>query len=351
MSTPYQAISELNERSREVFRQIVESYLLNGDPVGSKFLSSNLPLKLSPASVRNVMSDLEAHGLIRAPHTSAGRLPTDRGLRLFVDGLLEFGDLTASERAAIEARLVSEDMNLEGALTQATQMLSGLSHCAGVVLASKADKAVRHVEFLVLEPGKALCVLVAEDGSVENRIVEIPPGLTPAALERAGNYLNTHIRGCTLNEARKRLGRDMQRVRAELDEASARVIEAGFADWGGGDDTQKTLIVRGRGNLLEDIDANSDLELIRTLFDDIEQKGDLVHLLELAEKADGVRIFIGSESNLYSLSGSSIIAAPYRDSEHKIIGVLGIIGPMRLNYARIVPMVDYTAQVISRFLP
>jgi len=351
MSNHFQAIAELSERSREIFRQIVESYLLTGDPVGSKFLSANLPLKLSPASVRNVMHELEQRGLIHAPHTSAGRMPTDHGLRLFVDGLLEIGDLGGDERAAIEARLKAEGMDFDGALTKATEMLSGLSHCAGVVLASKANKTVSHVEFVALEPGRALTVIVADDGTVENRILDIPSGFTPAALIEAGNYLNTRIRGCSLDEARVKLTHDMKSVRAELDEVSARIIETGLAEWGGGEEAQKTLIVRGRGNLLDDFNAQSDLERIRNLFDDLEQKNDLIQLLELAERADGVRIFIGSESNLFSLSGSSIIAAPYHDAQNKIIGVLGIIGPTRLNYARIVPMVDYTAQAISRFLP
>ncbi len=351
MSSQFQAIAELSERSREIFRQIVESYLLTGDPVGSKYLSAKLPVKLSPASVRNVMSELESQGLIHAPHTSAGRMPTDHGLRLFVDGLLEIGDLGGEERAAIEARLKDEEMDFEGALTKATEMLSGLSHCAGVVLASKANKTVNHVEFIALGPGKALTVIVADDGSVENRILDIPSGFTPSALTEAANYLNTRIRGCSLDEARSKLLHDMKSVRAELDEVSTRIIEAGLADWGGGEEAQKTLIVRGRGNLLEDVNAAGDLERIRNLFDELEQKNDLIQLLELAEQAEGVRIFIGSESNLFSLSGSSIIAAPYHDAQNKIIGVLGIIGPTRLNYARIVPMVDYTAQAISRFLP
>jgi heat-inducible transcriptional repressor len=343
-------LAELNARSRDIFRQIVDTYLDTGAPVGSRYISQHLPLTLSPASVRNVMSDLEQLGLIYAPHTSAGRIPTDQGLRLFVDGLLEVGDLPEADRQAIKARLEARDRDSEAALTRTTEMLSGLSHCAGVVLASKSDKPVRHVEFLPLEPGQALTILVFEGGAVENRVIKTPKGLPSSVLIEAGNYLNAHFKGLTLAEGRDRLMAERDALRRELDELTARVVETGLADWAGGD-VHKTLIVRGRANLLDDLDAVNDLERVRHLFDDMEQKEDLIQLLGLAEIAQGVRIFIGSESKLFSLSGSSIIAAPYRDSKHRIVGVLGIIGPTRLNYGRIVPMVDYTAQLMSRFIP
>ncbi|PLX35152.1 MAG: heat-inducible transcriptional repressor HrcA [Hyphomicrobiales bacterium] len=350
MSTDFQAFNEISERSREIFRRIVEAYLETGEPVGSKTISARLPMSLSPASIRNVMSDLEARGLVQAPHTSAGRMPTDQGLRMFVDGMLEIGDLPQEERRVIETQFSGTGRDLEDALTDATRMLSGLSHCAGVVLASKTVKVIRHVEFVALEPGKALVVLVAEDGSVENRVIDTPPGLTPSALIEAANYLNTHITGCTLQAARRKLRQALDQDQRDLDQLAAEVIKTGIAEWSGHAE-DKTLIVRGQANLLEDMGAAGNLERIRTLFEDLERKKDLIQLLGLAENADGVRIFIGSENNLFSLSGSSIIAAPYHDAERRIIGVLGIIGPTRLNYARIVPIVDYTAQVLSRFLP
>jgi heat-inducible transcriptional repressor len=347
------ALSGLDRRSREIFRRIVESYLDTGEPVGSRNLSRMLPVSLSPASVRNVMADLEQLGLVYAPHTSAGRLPTEYGLRFFVDALLEIGDLSADERRQIETQVKARDHSrtVESVLAEASQALSGLSRGAGVVLAGKADLRLKHIEFIRLEPTRALVVLVGEDGSVENRIVDIDAGTTPSALIEASNYLNTHLRGRTLTEARGDLERRQQASRAELDRLTARVVDAGIASWAETREGRpETLIVRGRANLLEDVTASEDLERIRLLFDDLETQRELIRLLGNAETGDGVRIFIGSENQLFSLSGSSLVVSPYRDSEQRIVGVLGVIGPTRLNYARIVPMVDYTAKVVSRIL-
>ncbi len=344
-------LQKLNERSRTIFREIVESYLTTGDPVGSRNLARHLPMTLSPASVRNVMSDLEALGLIYAPHTSAGRLPTESGLRLFVDGLLEVGDLTEDERRAIEAQIgVKREKKLEQVLIEAGEMISGLSACAGVVLADKQVAKLKHIEFVQLEPGKALVVLVGEDQDVENRVISVPPGLTPSALIEAGNYLNARIRGLSLNEARARLEKEQATAKAELDTLTQKVIEAGLATWSGALDGKQSLIVRGQANLLKDVSGLENLERIRQLFDDFETKRDLAQLLGLAERGDGVHIFIGSENKLFSLSGSSLIVAPFKDERHKIVGVLGVIGPTRLNYARIIPMVDYTARLVGRVL-
>ncbi len=346
-------LRDLDQRSREIFRRVVESYLETGEPVGSRNLSRMLPMALSPASVRNVMSDLERAGLIFAPHTSAGRLPTDRGLRFFVDAMLEIGDLTAEERVSIEAQVrgSGRTASMESVLTEASQMLSGLSRGAGVVLTAKADMVLKHIEFVRIEPTRALVVLVAENGAVENRLVDLPAGLPPSALAEASNYLNAHIRGRTLSEARAELERDISRHRAELDALTQKVVDTGLASWSqasGG--RPETLIVRGRANLLEDLRALEDLERVRLLFEDLETKQDLIQLLGLADSGDGVRIFIGSENKLFSMSGSSLVAAPYRDSEQRVVGVVGVIGPTRLNYARIVPMVDYTARLVSRML-
>jgi len=346
-------LAELNARSREIFRAIVESYLDSGEPVGSRNISRALQISLSPASVRNVMSDLEMLGLIYAPHTSAGRLPTELGLRFFVDALLEVGDLAASERQSIEARLgpQSSPQSMEGVLDQASTLLSGLSRGAGLVLASKSDMRIRHIEFVRLEPMRVLIILVGENGSVENRVVAIDEDIPPSALVEAGNYLNARIQGRTLAEVRDEISRTRSALEAELDTLSQRVVEAGLATWSGvAGDKPPTLIVRGQANLLEDLTALDDLERIRVLFDDLEKKNDIIELLGHAERADGVRIFIGSENKLFSLSGSSVVAAPYRDANEKIVGVLGVIGPTRLNYARIVPVVDYTAQLVSRLL-
>ncbi|WP_244300866.1 heat-inducible transcriptional repressor HrcA [Roseibium hamelinense] len=347
------SLSDLDKRSREIFRSIVETYLETGEPVGSRNVSRSLNMSLSPASVRNVMADLEHMGLLHAPHTSAGRLPTEIGLRFFVDALLEVGDLSQDERRQIDVQVKASQRanSSEQVLTEASQLLSGLSMGAGVVLTHKSDMRLKHIEFVRIEPLKALAVLVGEDGSVENRVLDLPAGLPSSALVEASNYLNAQLQGRTLAELRRELEKVRDADQAELDELSRKVVDAGLAIWAG--DNQKdpgTLIVRGRSNLLTDLEAAEDLERIRLLFDDLETKRDLIQLLGLAESGDGVRIFIGSENNLFSLSGSSLVVSPYRDSNQRIVGVLGVIGPTRLNYARVIPMVDYTARLVSRIL-
>jgi len=347
------SLRQLNERSREIFKRIVETYLTTGEPVGSRNLSRALPMTLSPASVRNVMSDLESLGLIYAPHTSAGRLPTQTGLRLFVDGLLEVGDISLEERNQIESRIAGSGRRraVEELLGEAGEMLSGLSRCAGVVLVDKHSKRLKQVEFVSLGKGRALAVLVGEEGDVENRIVALPDGLPLSSLREATNYLNARIGGLTLAEARARIEREIEERRAQLDALTASIVTAGLATWSGDGDERKSLIVCGRSHLLEDVRVMEDLERVRLLFEDLDTKTDLIQLLGLAEGAEGVRIFIGSENKLFSLSGSALIVSPFEDTEQKIVGVLGVIGPTRLNYARIIPMVDYTAKLLGRLVP
>ena len=346
------SLAQLNERSREIFRQIVESYLATGEPVGSRNLSRILPMTLSPASVRNVMSDLEQLGLVYAPHTSAGRLPTETGLRFFVDALMQIGDLTEHDRKAIEAQVAGagQSKSLEAVLTEASGLLSGLSRAAGVVLTAKSNQRLKHIEFVRLEPERALVVLVTEDGQVENRVLNIPVGLPTSALIEAANFLNARIRGRTLAEVRAEIEQRLKQGQAELDQLTQKIIAAGLASWSGGESDERKLIVRGQAHLLEDLKALADLERVRLLFDDLETRREVIDLLGRAEQAEGVRIFIGSENKLFSLSGSSTIVAPYHDASGHIVGVLGVIGPTRLNYARIVPMVDYTAKVVSKLL-
>ncbi len=347
------SLRQLNERSREIFKRIVETYLSTGEPVGSRNLSRALPMTLSPASVRNVMSDLESLGLIYAPHTSAGRLPTQLGLRLFIDGLLEFGDISVEERNQIESRIAGSGRRraIEELLGEAGELLSGLSRCAGLVLVDKHSKRLKQVEFVNLDQGRALAVLVGEDGDVENRIIALPEGLPLSSLREASNYLNARIGGLTLAEARARIESEIEDRRAQLDELTASIVTEGLATWSGEGEDRKSLIVCGRAHLLEDVRAMEDLERVRLLFEDLDTKTDLIHLLGLAERADGVRIFIGSENKLFSLSGSALIVSPFEDTEQKIVGVLGVIGPTRLNYARIIPMVDYTAKLLGRLVP
>jgi heat-inducible transcriptional repressor len=350
---PLLGVSEFNERSREIFRRIVESYLLTGEPVGSRSLSRQLPMQLSPASIRNIMSDLEQMGLLASPHTSAGRVPTQRGLRLFVDGLLEVGDISADERNAFQSQMRDDDETIEDLLGKATAALSGLSQCAGLVVAPKRNAPLKHIEFVNLGGDQALTVLVFEDSTVENRMIRMPAGMTPSALAEASNFLNAKMRGRTLEQVREDITQELDAARTELGALSQQLIEAGLATWSSNDgDTwsHRTLIVRGQSNLLERVEELQDLERIRLLFNDLENKEDMLHLLELTKEAEGVRIFIGSESNLFSLSGSSVIAAPYFGATHKIVGAIGVIGPTRLNYARIIPMVDYTAKIIGELL-
>jgi heat-inducible transcriptional repressor len=344
------SLAQLNERSREIFRQIVESYLTTGEPVGSRNISRLITTPLSPASVRNVMSDLEQLGLVYAPHTSAGRLPTELGLRFFVDALMEIGDLSEDERRDMEAKMAASGTSLDAVLNEASGMLSGLTHSAGVVLTAKSNIRLKHIEFVRLEPERALVVLVSEDGQVENRVLNVPAGLPTSALTEASNFLNAHVRGRTLAEAKAELEKAIEAGKAALDRLVQKVVEAGLASWSGGDGENRRLLVRGHANLLDDLKALEDLERVRLLFDDLETKRGVIDLLGRAELADGARIFIGSENKLFSLSGSSTIAAPYRDGAGRIIGVIGVIGPTRLNYARVIPMVDYTAKVVSRLI-
>ncbi|GJD46320.1 Heat-inducible transcription repressor HrcA [Methylobacterium cerastii] len=346
-----QALAALNERAREIFRQIVEGYLSTGEPMGSRNLARILPMALSPASIRNVMSDLEQAGLIFAPHTSAGRLPTELGLRFFVDAMLELGDVGREEQERIEAqmRAAASGHTFASVLAEASSLLSGVSRGAGVVLTTKTNVQLKHIEFVRLDPARALVVLVSDDGSVENRLLDLPPGLPASALQEASNYLNARLHGRTLGGLRAEIEAGRQAMKRELDAITERLVDAGLAVSVGPTEARQ-LIVRGQANLLDDLRAIEDLERMRLLFSDLETQKDVIDLLARAEGGDGVRIFIGSENKLFSLSGSSLIAAPFRDGSQTIVGVVGVIGPTRLNYARIVPMVDYTARVVSRMM-
>jgi heat-inducible transcriptional repressor len=348
---PEDFLAVLNSRSQDIFKKLVEQYLATGAPVGSRDLSRLLSLGLSPASVRNVMADLEDLGLIAAPHTSAGRQPTQEGLRFFVDAMLEVGAVDERERSRIAGQIEGQAQkgNLEDLLTEASQLLSGLSHGAGVVIAAKSDMVLKHIEFVRLDAQTAMVVLVGQDGAVENRVVPLPPGLTSNALTQASNYMAHLVVGRTIREARSALESQRAEQRAELDDLTAKLVDAGLATLSTGGSTP-TVIVRGRANLINDTMASDDLSRMRQLFDELESKEGLIDLLGGAETAQGVRIFIGSENKLFSLSGSSVILSPYKDANEKVIGVLGVIGPTRLNYARIVPVVDYTAQVISAMM-
>ena len=342
-------LTELDGRARDIFRRVVESYLETGEPVGSRTISKG-GLALSPASIRNTMQDLAQLGLLDAPHTSAGRMPTHAGLRMFVDGLLEVGDVAEADKQAIEARLAVKGRSFEEALAEASAVLSGLAGGAGIVVTPVREGGVKHVEFVPLGGGQVLAVMVFEDGQVENRLMRQAPGVTPSALQEAGNFLNARLRGRTLVEARAEMGAELDAARRQLDETAARLVEDGLAAWSGGEGDARSLIVRGQANLLADARAREDIDRVRLLFDDLEQKGQLIGLLDDVRDAEGVRIYIGAETRLFSLSGSSVIAAPYMTGRQKVLGAIGVIGPARLNYARVIPLVDYTARVLGRMM-
>jgi len=342
------SLAELDARARDIFRRVVETYLETGEPVGSRTIS-RAGIALSPASIRNTMQDLAELGLLDAPHISAGRMPTHVGLRLFVDGFLEVGDIAEEDKRAIEARLSAHGRSMEDALNEASSILSGLAGGAGIVVAPSREAGVKHVEFVALGPDQALAIVVFDDGQVENRLMRRPPGVTPSALAEASNFLNARMRGKTLAESRVEVDRELERARRELDTVSARLVEEGLAAWGGGE-VGRALIVRGHANLLGDPETLADLERVRRLFDDLEQKEQLIGLLDLVRDAEGVRIFIGAETRLFSLSGSAVIAAPYMSGRQKVLGAIGVIGPARLNYARVIPLVDYTARALGRIM-
>lgn len=345
-------LSTLSLRSQDIFKRLVERYIETGEPVGSRAISQLMDTQLSPASVRNVMADLENLGLIAAPHTSAGRAPTQEGLRFFVDAMLEVGSVDEAERSQI-AKNIAESAHggrVEDLLTHASTLLSGLSQGAGMVIAAKSDMILKHVEFVRLDAERAMAILVGDDGQVENRIIPLPPGLTASSLQQASNYLAHHIVGKTLKEAREAILQHSLLQKNELDEITQRLVEQGLAIMIEGENNTPSLIVRGRANLIDATMASEDLERVRQLFDEIESKNGLAELLADAETAQGVRIFIGSENKLFSLSGSSVVLSPYMNAHGKVLGALGVIGPTRLNYARIVPVVDYTAHVITKIL-
>ncbi|MBK0326041.1 heat-inducible transcriptional repressor HrcA [Rhodobacteraceae bacterium F11138] len=350
MNSATKILEELNDRSREVFRSVVESYLDTGDPVGSRTLTRTLSEQVSAATVRNVMQDLEYLGLLDSPHVSAGRIPTQMGLRMFVDGLLEVGDLDASDRQKLDQTLDRNSSDVGGMLDRLGAALSGVTQGASLVLTPKHEAAIRHIEFVSLAHDRALVVIVFSDGHVENRLFTPPAGQTPSSMREAANFLNALIEGKTLSEVRRTIQIEIARRRREIDDLAGQMVDSGLAVWEGDGQESDRLIVRGRANLLGREDEGEELERIRTLFDDLERKRDIEEFLQLTEEGEGVRIFIGSENKLFSLSGSSLVVSPYMNSDRKIIGAVGVIGPTRLNYGRIVPIVDYTAQLVGRLI-
>ncbi|MCF2906042.1 heat-inducible transcriptional repressor HrcA [Octadecabacter sp. CECT 8868] len=349
MSDQLPNLDDMNARSREVFRRVVEGYLESGLPVGSRTLTRSLSEQVSAATIRNVMQDLEHLGLLDSPHISAGRIPTQQGLRMFVDGLLEVGDMDGDDRAKIDQTLGGNDDDVGTLLDRVGSALSGVTHGASLVLTPKHEAPIRHVEFVSLAADRALVVLVFADGHVENRVFTPPPGQTPSSMREAANFINFVAEGRTLSELGNAIAHEVQNRRQEIDVLARELINTGAAMWENKGESTERLIVRGRGNLITDEDE-ADLDRIRTLFDDLERKRDIADFLELTDQGEGVRIFIGSENKLFSLSGSSLVVSPYMNADRKIVGAVGVIGPTRLNYGRIVPIVDYTAQLVGKLI-
>jgi heat-inducible transcriptional repressor len=343
-------VADMNERTREVFRRVVEGYLDSGDPVGSRTLTRTMSEKVSAATVRNVMQDLEFLGLLDSPHASAGRIPTQAGLRMFVDSLLEVGSVAREDQERMDATLGANDRDVTSLLDQVGAALSGITRGASLVLAPKREAPIRHIEFVSLAAERALVVLVFADGRVENRIFVPPPGQTPSSMREAANFLNALAEGKTLTELRRSIVTDIASRRQEIDVLARDLVESGIALWENAGESSERLIVRGRANLIDGVSDAAEIDRIRSLFDDLERKRDIAEFLGLAETGEGVRIFIGSENKLFSLSGSSLVVSPYMNADRKIIGAVGVIGPTRLNYGRIVPIVDYTAQLVGRLV-
>ena len=343
-------LQDMNARSREVFRRVVEGYLASGDPVGSRTLTRDFSEKVSAATIRNVMQDLEFMGVLGSPHTSAGRIPTQMGLRMFVDGMIEIGDPTDMDREKIDATMGSNAADVGGLLDRVGSALSGVTQGASLVLTPKHEAPIKHIEFVSLSPERALVVLVFSDGHVENRLFTPPLGQTPSSMREAANFLNAIVEGKTISEVQRAVTNEIAHRRQEIDVLAQQLVESGLALWTGSDESSERLIVRGRSNLLENEAEEADLERIKNLFDDLERKRDIAEFLDLAEEGQGVRIFIGSENKLFSLSDSSLVVSPYMNADRKVIGAVGVIGPTRLNYGRIVPIVNYTAQLVGKLV-
>ena len=339
---------DMNTRSREVFRRVVEGYLENGEPMGSRTLTRTLTEKVSAATVRNVMQDLEYLGLLDSPHISAGRIPTQMGLRMFVDGLLEIGEMNVADREKLNATVTDTAQNVDGMLDQIGSALSAITQGASLVLTPKQEAPIKHIEFVSLAEDRALVVLVFANGQVENRLFNPPPGQTPSSMREAANFLNALIEGRTLFDLQGAVKTEIAARRQEIDTLAHDLVESGLAVWQNKGDRHERLLVRGRANLLDGDAEEADLTRIRTLFDDLERKRDIAEFLELTEEGEGVRIFIGSENKLFSLTGSSLVVSPYMNADRKIVGAVGVIGPTRLNYGRIVPIVDYAAQLVGK---
>jgi len=340
---------ELSDRSKQIFKGVIESYLDSGEPVGSEALSKKLGINISTSTIRSIMANLQKEGLLFAPHISAGRLPTDKGMRYFVDGVLEFGRLSKSERETIKNQCRSKGISFEDVLDEASKILSSLSNCAGFVVAPKYQNKIKHIEFIRLSSNQIMSIVANENGLVENRILDSNNSYSENTLKQVSNYLNSKFSGKTIDEIKKIISNEIENSQLELNTLSKKLVKEGIIELVPNSEAPY-IFLHGQSSLLEDNIVTKDLDQMRNIFDDIENKSNFLSVLESTNKGKGVQIYIGAQNFLFNHSGLSMIMAPYINNEQKIIGAIGVLGPMRINYARIVPLVDYTSKVIGRIL-
>jgi heat-inducible transcriptional repressor len=334
----------LNERAQTLLKTLVERYIVDGQPVGSRALSRYSGLDLSPASIRNVMADLEDMGFIASPHTSAGRVPTARGYRFFVDTLLTLKPLDLVEIHQLEEQLHTE--STQKLVASASQLLSELTHFAGVVMTPRRNAGFRHIEFLKLSESRILLIIVTPDGSVQNRILMTEKPYTPSELTEASNLLNQHFAGLTFDEIRRRVQEELRQLTEDMTRLMTAALEAGSS---AASEAAEDVVISGEGNLLDSEDLSSNMKNLRKLFELFEHRTGLLQLLDLSSRAQGVQIFIGGESGVAPLDECSVITAPYT-VEGQVVGTVGVIGPTRMAYERVIPLVDITAKLLSSAL-
>lgn len=337
----------VSERAQHFLKVLIEHYIRDGHPVGSRTLAKEAGMDLSPATIRNVMADLEDLGLVSSPHTSAGRIPTVLGFRMFIDSLLTVQDLNAREVERIRNNLISSD-DPGKVLTSASQLLSGITHMAGVVTVPKRNQAVfRQIEFLPLSDRRVLAILITENGEVHNRILHTHRDFTRAELDQAANFLNHSFRGMDMQVVRQRMVEELEEARVRFDQGMAHALQMG-GEVVNATDGEEDCVIAGQTNLMEFADLAS-LDQLRKLFDAFTEKREILHLLDQFQHAQGVQIFIGDESGYQLLNGCSVVTAPYHVDD-KVVGVLGVIGPTRMNYQRVIPIVDVTAKILGAAL-
>tara|TARA_Y100000590_G_scaffold83785_1_gene93433 strand:+ start:15648 stop:16694 length:1047 start_codon:yes stop_codon:yes gene_type:complete len=341
--------TKLNEISRAILRQLVDFYVETGEPIGSETLSKKMRLKISSSSIRSIMAELQKEGLVYAVHKSSGRLPTDKGMRLFVEGLLEFGRLNENEKNSIESQCKSHGESYKEVLDKASETLSGLSNCAGLVVAPKYQNKIKQIDFLDLNNGQIMAVLVNENGLVENRIFLSYSKFNDSNLREASNYLNDKLKGKTIEFVKKEILNEIKNHKIELDKVSENLVKTGIAEISSTKENPY-IFLHGQSTLLNDEIIKGDLDKLKDLFDQIANKKSFLELMDSTSKADGVKIFIGYKNILFNHSGLSAVMAPYKNDQQEVVGAIGVIGPMRINYSRIVPIVDFTSKLVGRIL-